>query len=311
MLPKIIPPGKIRKAIDMIAGKKDLILMAYGKLVTKGLRNEFSGDLDLFGHETEPNVSELKKFLEKQLDFICNVVENFLDSTAEDKFSAILELVEMVTQMIQNVREIYVRERQKLQKFLTGKYMTQPEKAISGCKTHIYKSSVWIKKALDVNLKLFQFLSELQNNMHVFTLEKKLDICKAANVRLLHDSQYVSAEIDKNEYTHLIQKYSEEWIELIKQSLVTDDTISDALGLNGSKCLKKHQKNFIMDDYDDEMFQQKSKEEYEIDGISTISSLFMGGLLPSCAILYEEGCSFVKGKKQPTLLSCSPIGVIR
>ena len=63
---------------------------------------------------------------------------------------------------------------------------------------HIYTSSVWIKKALDVNLKLFQFLAELQNNMHVFTSEKKLDICTAQNMRLLNDSQYVSAEIDKN-----------------------------------------------------------------------------------------------------------------
>ena len=62
-------------------------------------------------------------------------------------------------------------------------------------------------------------------------------------MRLLHDSHYVSAEIDKNEYTHSILKYSEEWMELIKQSFITDDTISDALGLNGSKCLKKHQKN--------------------------------------------------------------------
>ena len=125
VLPKIIPPGKIKKTIDMIAGKKDLVLMADGKLVTKGLRNEFSGDVDLFGHETEPNISELKNYLEKQLEFICNVVENFADSSAEDKFSAILELVEMVTQMIQNVREIHVRERHKLQKFLTGKYLTQ------------------------------------------------------------------------------------------------------------------------------------------------------------------------------------------
>ena len=216
VLPKIIPPGKIRRTIDMITGKKDLLLMADGKLVTKGLRNEFSGDVDLFGHETEPNISELKKFLEKQLDFICNVVENFPDSTAEDKFSAILKLVEMVTQMIRNVRQIHVRERQKLQKFLTGKYPTQLEKAISSCKMHIYTSSVWIKKALDVNLKLFQFLAELQNNMHVFTLKKKLDICMAPNVRVLNDSQYVSAEIDKNEYTHLIQKYSEDWIEFMK-----------------------------------------------------------------------------------------------
>ena len=139
----------------MLAGKKDLVLMADGKLVTKGLRNEFSGDVDLFGHE--PNISELKQFLQKQLDFICNVVENFPQSTAEDKFSAILELVEMVTIMIQNVREIHMRERKKLQKFLTGKYPTQPEKAISSCKTHIYTSSVWIKRALDVNCYLFKF----------------------------------------------------------------------------------------------------------------------------------------------------------
>ena len=83
-----------------------------------------------------------------------------------------------------------MRERQKLQKFLTGKYMTQPEKAISSCKMHIYTPSVWIKKALDINLKPFQFLAELQNNMHVFTLDKHLDICKAANVRLLHDMVY-------------------------------------------------------------------------------------------------------------------------
>ena len=138
-----------------------------------------------------------------------------------------------------------------------------------------------------------------------------MNLCTAANVRLLHDSQYVSAEIDKNEYTHLIQKYSEDWIELIKQSLVTDDTISDALGFNGCKSLKKHEKNFIMDDYDEEMFQQRGKEQYEIDGISTISALFMGGLLPLCAIFYEEGCTFLNGKKQLTLLSCSPIGVIR
>ena len=134
VLPKIIPPGKIRKTIDMIAGKKDLVLMADGKLVTKGLRNEFSGDVDLFGHETEPNISELKKFLEKQLDFICNVVEKFPDSTAEDKFSTILELVEMVTQMIRNVKQIHVRERQKFQKFLTGKYPTQPKRQLVAVK---------------------------------------------------------------------------------------------------------------------------------------------------------------------------------
>ena len=107
------------------------------------------------------------------------------------------------------------------------------------------------KESIGFKFEAISILSELQNNMHVFTLDKKLDLCKVANVRLLHDSNYVSAEIDKNEYTHLMQKYSEDWTELMKQSLITDDTIGDALGINGSKCLKRHHKNFIMDEYDE------------------------------------------------------------
>ena len=56
-LPKIIPPGKISKCLDLLEGKK--VLMADGKLVTKGLKENFSGDVNLFGHETNPNISEL------------------------------------------------------------------------------------------------------------------------------------------------------------------------------------------------------------------------------------------------------------
>ena len=36
-LPKIIPPGKINKCLDLLQGEQDIVLMADGKLVTKGL----------------------------------------------------------------------------------------------------------------------------------------------------------------------------------------------------------------------------------------------------------------------------------
>ena len=48
-LAKIIPPGKIHSTLNMLWGKKDLILTADGKLVTKGLKSDFVGDVDLFG----------------------------------------------------------------------------------------------------------------------------------------------------------------------------------------------------------------------------------------------------------------------
>ena len=40
-LPKIIPPGKIRCALNLLKGKKDIVLMADGKMVTKGLQSNF------------------------------------------------------------------------------------------------------------------------------------------------------------------------------------------------------------------------------------------------------------------------------
>ena len=36
--------------------------MADGKLLTKGLKKDFSGDVDLFGHEEQPNLQDLRQY---------------------------------------------------------------------------------------------------------------------------------------------------------------------------------------------------------------------------------------------------------
>ena len=64
-LPKIIPPGEIEASLRMLAGKKDIIWMGDGKLVTKGLSSNFCGDVNLFGHETSPNLEDLNKITDK------------------------------------------------------------------------------------------------------------------------------------------------------------------------------------------------------------------------------------------------------
>ena len=53
--PKLIKPGIIHEAMDLVANRTDLILMVDFKRVARGLEDDFLGDVDLFGYE-EPKV---------------------------------------------------------------------------------------------------------------------------------------------------------------------------------------------------------------------------------------------------------------
>ena len=74
VLPKIIPPGKIQCTMDLLRGKDDIILMGDAKLVTKGLKTDFCGDVNLFGHEQNPNLQQLKNYLDKRIEFISDSI---------------------------------------------------------------------------------------------------------------------------------------------------------------------------------------------------------------------------------------------
>ena len=311
VLPKIIPPGKIEATLQLLKGKENIIIMADGKLLTKGLKKDFSGDVDLFGHEEQPNLQDLRQYLEKQLEFIASTVENYADSPVEDKFTVVIEIVEIMTELIQKVRTFNLLERSKLNKYIGGNYPTKPDRAISSCKTNIYTSSIWMRKAININVKLFKFLANYQCNLHTFKTDNKLTLTECANVRILNNSEYVCSEICKDDSPHLVKKYSDEWKELVKESLVTDRTVADSLGLNGTKCMKKFFKNYIMDEGTDEYIDQIHPPDYELHCMATVSCLFMPALMPSCAILYEEGCSFYSGNIHSKLLSTSHTAVIR
>ena len=114
VIPKIVPPGKIYKNIEMLKDKKDLILMADGKLVTKGLRENFCGDIDLFGHEDNPNIEDLRNYLSKQLNYICTTVDNFEGSTSEDQFTVTFGLSDMLCAMIRKVRNFCGNGKKKI-----------------------------------------------------------------------------------------------------------------------------------------------------------------------------------------------------
>ena len=73
-------------------------------------------------------------------------------------------------------------KKNRLQKLLTGNYPSKPDKAVSTCKTNIYTSCIWIRKALNINLKLLRFLSQLQHNMHLFNSANSIEINQCRNL---------------------------------------------------------------------------------------------------------------------------------
>ena len=310
-MPKIIPPGKIRCTLEMLKDKKDVVIMADAKLVTKGLNSEFQGDVNLFGHEENPNLDFLKSYMDRRIDFISESVAKFPQCSTEDRFNTISDLTDLITEMVERVRAFHRSESQKLLRYTEGNYSTKPDKAISTCITNMYTCSIWIMKSLHLNYRLYEMLRKLQGNIFHYSRSAKTELTCCSNVHILHRSNYVTSEIDKFEYPHLIRKYSDEWTEMVKESVVTDQVIGDSLGLNGTKNLNKYVVNILNGEGMNEDYFPSEKSSYEIDAIATVASIFMPALLPSCAVLYEEGCSFIESNFYKRFLCVSPLSVIR
>ena len=246
---KVIQPGKIDKCMEMLQNKKDIVLMADSKLVTKGPKTDFLGDVNLFGHEPNPNLQNSKDELRNKLDFISNTCKSFDNLSNSDKYRVLLELTGLCTEINQRIRTYNLTHKMKLQSFLKWENsMKNVDKAISACKTNMYTSAIWIKKALKCNLQLVKMMATLQHNLHLFKSNSRLDIHSLHNGHFLYDSNYVSSNVTFTEYPNLIKRYSDLWYELLRESVVSSDTAYNGLGLNGINSSKIHFKQYVKDE---------------------------------------------------------------
>ena len=285
--------------------------MGDAKMVTKGLKSDFCGDVNLFGHEHNPNLEELKKYMDRRIQFIADSISKFDSSCTEDRFNILSDLTDLITEMIQRVCKYHKAESQKLVRFNVGNYPAKPDKAISACKTNMYTASIWVMKSLRFNDKLFEMMRILQKNMKVCNETNAVSLPGFSSLRLLHKSDYVAGEIDREEYPHLIRKYSDDWKDMVRESLITDECISDCLGLNGSIKLTNYINTYIKEECEPLQFMVNDKHQYELDGIATIAKTFIPALLPACAKIYEEGCSFLASRLYRKFMCVSPVCVVR
>ena len=300
-LPKVIPPGKIHQLLDLLSDQKDVVLMADGKLVTKGLKENFCGDVNLFGHEIDPNINELENEIQRHLEYLSNCTCNFRIATPSDKYHMLSDLVNVMTVVIEKIRKFGANEMKRLKTyeksvFCDQKYM----KVMSTCKTNIYTSKIWLKKVLKVNVEIHDIMAQLQNNKHLFSIASNPNVSDKSNVRLLHAAETVSGHIDPLDYPHLIKVGSDIHKDLVRQSLMTTATIFTALGLNKVSSMKSHFKRFVLDIG----FNEDCISANHV-GLATLTNIIMPSMLPSCAVLYEEGCRYLNGKNRNKVI-CSP-----
>ena len=148
-LPKLNPPGKIHASLKLLHNKNNIILMGDGKLVTQGLKTDFAGDVNLFGHETRPNLDDLKEEYRNLLEYISACCRNFKCSNIQDQCSILGDLLEITTKLCQRIRNYHTFQMKKITNFMS-RQDKQPDKAISSCKTNMYTSAIWIKKNIEM-----------------------------------------------------------------------------------------------------------------------------------------------------------------
>ena len=240
-LPKVIPPGKIQQSLDLLSNQKDVVLMADGKLVTKGLKENFCGDVNLFGHEIDPNINDLENEIQRHLEYISNCTCNFGLAEPSDKYHMLSDLLNVMMVVIGKIRKFRSNEMKWLKTYEKSVFCDQKYvKVMSTCKTNIYTSKIWLKKVWKINLEIHDIMAQLQKNKHLFSISRNPNVSDKSNVRLLHAAQTVSANIDPLDYSHLIKVGSDIHKDLVRQSQITTDTIFQAVGLDKVSSMKDH-----------------------------------------------------------------------
>ena len=307
-LPKVIPPGIIEKSLHLLRNQKDVILMADGKLVSKGLGSNFLGDVNLFGHETNPNLRTLEDELWKYVCFVSDSVRKTCTVPQCDRYTNICEITEIMTTLMHRIREYMELKRKKLNN-MPNTGLVNP-KVLSKLKTEIYTAQIWIQKVRVLNVRLLKLLSSIQTNDNLFSDNCTVELTTEPNIRMLHEAQYVQEHIDIYEFPHLIKKGSDTANDIIKQSTIQSIEAYDLLGLSTTKKLRRKFKIYITEEIPMDV-EQFTDYTPNVDAIATTCKLFLPAYLPSCTLFYEEGVRLMNGLVVPNLLSCRPAGIVR
>lgn len=312
-LPKLIMPGIIPSALNLLSKDKDYVLSVDGKSLSTGLLKDGFGDVDLWGEEV-PTLQNFVTRLEHEIELIS---ELSADSSRED----LQTVIRAVTMRIKDLRESllgFEKAKDRVQN-LARENPAHADKynyamaSINAARINIRRC---ISALLLLNKDLCILAAHIAGNSCSLPTESHVNLCEQSNVRMLLPPDKMHPDVDLESNPQYVKQGSDMWLERRRHSPVTASSLYNALGLRGSDAQRLHYKGHIQGADISETLDSAARErmahgkKHEVHAFATVSALLMPALLPSCCTLYERGMQFYPGDHREKLMEESPDGRI-
>ena len=192
ILGRIVQPGIIESSLNILQNHKDVVLMADCKQLAKGLKGDWAGDVDLWGHEKIPTLQDKLQTFWEDHHVLSNQIKSLPNASVLQCYTNLKYTLKLTTTKIQDVREIENAERKRLLNY--EKLSPDPNykaAAKGACRSHIYDCKIFITNALELNKDICKCMSFLQKNECSFN-SIHVSLQSQPNVRRLLSPQYVS-----------------------------------------------------------------------------------------------------------------------
>ena len=179
---KFIQPGIMKDSLRILKDHLDVVLMADCKRLSKGLKGEHLGDIDLWSHEGPPTLVDKLQELEHHKRVISDGIEFLGDSDDLDLHMKLKHILKISSLRMKDIREVLLKQTCRLS-YLNG-ISSDPNFKIaakSHCKAQIYECKVFINKTLALNLTICKCLAQLQGTEDHFNPEN-ITFCNVHNV---------------------------------------------------------------------------------------------------------------------------------
>lgn len=329
--PKTIKPGLIKYTLDCAEQDakqgKQFVLSFDGKKIAQGVTGSDKGDVNLWGNEMPPLLSEKLK-LEKAIS-TCSMLSNKITqypknpqhSTKEQHIQNIEKVAKITSLRLKRLRKRQFGEHLLEQKLLRLKANNPDKKknyeyALSFVVANSYKLQSCSRRALQFNLDLCKLLATLNNVPHWVPETKHVFLQEQPNYFSLLSPQHLSHLLNLEDRNHfpVVKQRSEQWYNLRRKSRLTGSTMYKALGLQTLKAQKEHFNVYVKGKQPIPVSAEVQKmldygTNNEIHVVATLVGLILPAFRPPCFSLYEVGCYSLNGKIQQNLMIVSPDGL--
>ena len=309
-LNKVVQPGIIADALEMLNPNAEYILSVDGKKIAPGINGNRNGDINLWGFEGPPSLEENLRENAAKINQCYTALTN--------NGANLPDVVTAISQRIHEMRTM-VCAYQRIHASLTKKKERNPDKeacytyGMQSVSTHILLSAQSIEALLNTNAALCEVMVQQKLPLTSDINSQPDEIQGNCNELLQPDEMREYMDVDN--VPHLIKQGSDEWLELRKKSRITGSSIHNAIGLRTMAEYKKHYRaQVLQEEQKPKSHSVQDKLDYgrtnEKNGIATLCASYMPAFHGRCCSFYEVGCEYIASDIHDKLLEVSADGTI-